>query len=73
MRTTGTVDLCAPPQGLHILHDIAGHLTQRYDAQPGSVYLLRPDQHIAARWRVFDIEHIAAALERALGKSGPPA
>jgi 3-(3-hydroxy-phenyl)propionate hydroxylase len=63
----------APPRGLHILHDIAGHLTQRYDGRPGTVYLFRPDQHIAARGRVFDIARIAAALDRALGKSGPPA
>ncbi len=61
-----------PLPGCQILHDFAGHLAQRYDARPGTVYLLRPDQHVAARWRGFDIASIAAALDRALGKSGPP-
>ena len=37
--------------------------TQRYDAQPGTVYLLRPDQHVCARWR----QPTAASLRGALG------
>jgi 3-(3-hydroxy-phenyl)propionate hydroxylase len=46
--------------------DEAGTLTQRYDGEPGTVYLLRPDQHVAARWRAFDADKIAAALRRCL-------
>ena len=45
--------------------DAEGLLAQRYDAQPGTVYLLRPDRHVAARWRSFDPVHIRAALARA--------
>ena len=45
--------------------DAEGLLAQRYDAQPGTVYLLRPDRHVAARWRSFDPAHIRAALARA--------
>jgi 3-(3-hydroxy-phenyl)propionate hydroxylase len=41
-------------------------LTQRYDARPGTVYLIRPDQHVAARWRSFDAAQATSALRRCL-------
>ena len=44
-----------------------GLLAQRYDAQPGTCYLIRPDQYVAARWRSFDAAKVAAALQRSLG------
>jgi 3-(3-hydroxy-phenyl)propionate hydroxylase len=40
-------------------------VAQRYDLRPGSVYLIRPDQHVAARWRRFDAERLATARRRA--------
>jgi 3-(3-hydroxy-phenyl)propionate hydroxylase len=43
--------------------------TQRYDAQPGTVYLLRPDQHVCARWRHPTAESIRAAIDHALAKT----
>jgi 3-(3-hydroxy-phenyl)propionate hydroxylase len=49
------------------LHDVQGLATQRYDAQPGTAYLLRPDQHVAARWRIASLEGVRAALTRAKG------
>ena len=48
------------------LIDAHGVLAQRYDARPGTVYLIRPDQHVAARWRAFDPTAARAALKRAL-------
>jgi 3-(3-hydroxy-phenyl)propionate hydroxylase len=41
---------------------------QRYDALPGTVYLLRPDQHVCARWRQPTAGNIRAAIDRALAK-----
>ena len=54
---------------LEVGKDIAetqGVLTARYDGQSGTVYLIRPDQYVAARWRRFDPALVLAALCRAL-------
>ncbi len=40
----------------------------RYDLSPGSAYLLRPDQYVAARWRAPTPALLHAALARAKGK-----
>ena len=45
----------------------AGLAAERYDARPGTTYLLRPDQHVAARWRTPQAEDVRTALRRALG------
>jgi 3-(3-hydroxy-phenyl)propionate hydroxylase len=46
--------------------DVHGLAHQRLDARDGAVYLLRPDQHVAARWRAFDAPALRSALARAL-------
>ena len=43
--------------------------TRRYDARAGTVYLLRPDQHVCARWRSPTPTLIRAAVDRALAKA----
>jgi 3-(3-hydroxy-phenyl)propionate hydroxylase len=49
------------------LADPAGLAARRYDAEPGSAYLLRPDGYVAARFRHPTRAAIAAALSRAEG------
>jgi 3-(3-hydroxy-phenyl)propionate hydroxylase len=48
-----------------VVQDVAGLLAKRYDARPGTCYLLRPDQHVCGRWRKFDPDLVRAALRRA--------
>jgi len=52
-------------RGLRVLEDCAGRIAERYDCAPGTVYLIRPDQHVAARWRAFELESVKQALARA--------
>jgi 3-(3-hydroxy-phenyl)propionate hydroxylase len=47
--------------------DAEGLAAARYDGRPGTAYLIRPDRHVAARWRALDPGALAAALARAGG------
>ncbi len=47
------------------IEDADGLVAQRYDARPGTFYLLRPDQHVCARWRDFRVADVRAAVARA--------
>jgi 3-(3-hydroxy-phenyl)propionate hydroxylase len=49
------------------LVDSEGLATQRYDAAPGTAYLLRPDGYVAARFRHPTRAALDAALARASG------
>ena len=48
--------------GTRVLHDAKGLFAQRFDARDGSAWLLRPDQHVAARWRALDATRVRAAV-----------
>jgi 3-(3-hydroxy-phenyl)propionate hydroxylase len=49
------------------LPDADGHLRERYGVPAnGGAYLLRPDQHICARWLTLDATRLQAALTTAL-------
>ena len=50
------------------IEDAQGFMEQAYQLQPGTAYLIRPDQHVCARWRRLDAKRVVSAMERALGK-----
>ncbi len=56
------------PIGMPAAADTDGLVAKRYDLKPGTFYLMRPDQHVAARWRQFDSATVAAGLRRATGQ-----
>ncbi|MGH8712748.1 MAG: FAD-dependent oxidoreductase [Casimicrobiaceae bacterium] len=55
---TGTDAVCR-------IDDERGPAGRRYDARPGTCYLMRPDQHVCARWRAFDAAAVREAIARA--------
>ena len=50
------------------LNDHLGLFAKRYDARPGSAYLLRPDGYVAARFRQPTATAVDAAMARASGR-----
>ncbi len=52
------------------IDDIGEALKSRYlgDAEQ-AVYLIRPDQHVVARWPAFDASAVADAMKTAIGKA----
>jgi 3-(3-hydroxy-phenyl)propionate hydroxylase len=48
-----------------IVHDCERKIAARYDATPGAAYLIRPDQHVCARWRHWTDADVHRAFARA--------
>ena len=49
------------------LSDVKGLAAQRYGISRAGVYLIRPDQYVAARWAELDIGKIRDAVQCAIG------
>ena len=65
------------PEGIGVIRvggkggysDTSGLAAQRYDAEPGTGYLLRPDGYVAARFRQVTRPALQSALARAAGNN----
>jgi len=67
--TTGQLSVLAVATNPAVKADVIdseGLVAKRYELLPGSVVLLRPDQHVCARGGLSDQTWISAALRRAL-------
>ncbi len=60
----------ANADGIRVLVDTQQLIQQRFDAQPGTTYLIRPDQHVCARWRSLDFEQVKQSVMRATANQG---
>ena len=54
-----------PREDRMVIEDKDGLVAARYDAGARTCYLVRPDQHVCARWRTFDPAAVRRALARA--------
>jgi 3-(3-hydroxy-phenyl)propionate hydroxylase len=55
------------PTGIRFLHDADSRCAAAYSALASTLYLIRPDRHIAARRLAGDMAELPALLRRALG------
>ena len=55
------------PMGATVVVDHQRRVCERLDGRPGTAYLLRPDQHVAARWRQLEPAAVHSAMARATG------
>ena len=57
------------PLSLSSEDDISGQLQERLlGPSNAAVYLIRPDQHVAARWENYDSEKVESGLKKAIGR-----
>ncbi|MEM9684759.1 MAG: hypothetical protein AAF942_15920, partial [Pseudomonadota bacterium] len=60
VRSGGGVDPIAEAE---LVEDSDGILFGKWDARDRTTYLLRPDNHVAARWRRFDPVDVISARD----------
>ena len=54
-----------PTPSTTVMCDSEGKVAARYDATAGTAYLIRPDQHVCARWRHWTRDDVEQARARA--------
>jgi 3-(3-hydroxy-phenyl)propionate hydroxylase len=54
LHVLGSADAAVEPHGDHVAYQVAAEvLRQRYAVKGGEVYVIRPDQHVSARWQQY--------------------
>jgi 3-(3-hydroxy-phenyl)propionate hydroxylase len=53
------------------IKDSSGHIARLYGAGPGTLYLLRPDLHIAGRWKAIAADEVLHTISLCLGVPTP--
>ncbi len=70
-RLTALIVKSAPDAGGDksgvVIADPRGEIARVYGAAPGSMYLLRPDLHVAGRWMRLDAGEVVQTLQTCLG------
>jgi 3-(3-hydroxy-phenyl)propionate hydroxylase len=51
--------------------DSDGEIARLFDAQPGTFYLLRPDLHLAGRWKAVAADEVLETARLCLGRATP--
>jgi 3-(3-hydroxy-phenyl)propionate hydroxylase len=68
LLTFGQVPALQPHPLLKVINFAADSpLARAFDAAQGAAYLIRPDMHVAARWRHVTCDDVQSAFKRALG------
>ena len=62
-----TATVLDDPPAEPIVGDVQGRTYSKYAASPGTVYLIRPDLHVCARWRQANPTEVVQALRHATG------
>jgi 3-(3-hydroxy-phenyl)propionate hydroxylase len=68
LQTEGRLDISLWDRRENIEATASAEWIARYDAAPGTTYLFRPDQHVVARWRKFDLSKVRTSIARALNQ-----
>lgn len=66
LRSVAVAARVADPDGKLCAWDQGGQVSLLLDAQPGTLYLLRPDGHVLGRWRDGGAGQVAAAMNACL-------
>jgi 3-(3-hydroxy-phenyl)propionate hydroxylase len=57
--------------GAEAIPDVNGEIARLFGAEPGTLYLLRPDLHIAGRWKTIIPAEIQRTASVCLGRPTP--
>ena len=70
-RFVALVSIARLDSGSKAIADADGEIARLFDARPGTLYLLRPDLHVAGRWKTIVANEILRTAGLCLGRETP--